>query len=163
MNIQLFTTRKKLKLQKFINFCKDLSELSVSQSLKVAALAFKIDFTKIGSMGYNGSYSSATINEHTNGEEDSLIPGESGMVHAEMNLVAKFHELDINNYIVILTHSPCEICSKLLLNAGFKYIYWEHEYRKTDHLSILPKFSGNFEKLYNDYPQILESFYERNS
>ena len=31
--------------------------------------------------------------------------------------------------------SPCRACAMLLVNAGFKYVYYIDEYRDTTHLS----------------------------
>lgn len=157
----MVSERKNKKIKIFTGFVSEIANLSVSQTLKVGAIAIKVDFSKIGSFGYNGSYTGALLNETTGGEEESLDPGQSGFVHAEMNLVAKFRENDPENYIVLLTHSPCEICSKILINSGFKYIFWREEYRKTDHLSILNELgilSGNFTDLTNTYQTILEAY-----
>lgn len=154
--------RKQQKIKIFNSFLSDIASLSTSQTLKVGAMALKRDFSKIGSFGYNGSYPNARINPETGGEEDSLSPGMSGFVHAEMNLVAKFRESNPEDYIVLLTHSPCEICTKILINSGFRYIYWQEEYRNTSHLSILEEagvYHGTIDMLISHYESISE---ERN-
>ena len=137
----------------------NISELSVASTLKVGCMALKKDFSKIASFGYNGSYSGADINEDTGTEEDSLTPGESGFIHAEMNMIAKFKENDPEKYIVLLTLSPCKMCTKILINAGFQHVYWLKEYRETKHLTIFSKCgitSGNFKDLIKHYPNIQE-------
>ena len=116
-------------------------------------MALRKDFSKIASFGYNGSYSGAGINEDTGTEEESLIPGESGFIHAEVNMIAKFKEYDPENYVILLTLSPCKMCTKILVNAGFKYVYWIDEYRDTDHLKIFGQCgvkSGSFETFMKD-------------
>jgi|688.fasta_scaffold75509_2 dCMP deaminase len=156
--------RKIKKIEVFTDFVSQISQLSVSQTLKVGAMAVKVDFSKIGSFGYNGSYTGAGTNPETGGEEESLTSGHSGFVHAEMNLVAKFHESDPENYMVLLTHSPCEICMKLIINSGFRYVFWKQEYRMTDHLSILDEVgivNGDFEVLKNNYETILRDYREK--
>lgn len=156
--------RKTKKIKVFTGFVSDIADLSVSQTLKVGAMAVKADFSKIGSFGYNGSYTGASINPSTGGEEESLESGSSGFVHAEMNLIAKFRERDPENYIVLLTHSPCDICMKLIINSGFRYVFWEKEYRVTSHLSVLEGLGikcGDFEELNNIYETILEEYLER--
>jgi dCMP deaminase len=158
------TERQLKKIDVFTEFATEISKLSVSQTLKVGALAVKVDFSKIGSFGYNGSYMGAETNGSTGGEEESLESGNSGFVHAEMNLVAKFREPDPENYIIILTHSPCNICMKLIINSGFKYVFWKEEYRVTEHLDVLNNIgiiSGNFELLKKNYTTILEAYFER--
>jgi len=124
------------KIAIFSKIAEEISSLSVSSRLKVGALAVRFDFTKIASFGYNGSYKNAPLNSDTGTEEDSLSPGESGLIHAEINMIAKFREQDPENYIVILTHSPCKMCTKTLVNAGFKKVYWVNDYRETEHLKI---------------------------
>lgn len=120
-------------------------------------MTLKRDFSKIASFGYNGSYSGAQMNPETGTEEESLIPGESGFIHAEVNMIAKFKEYDPENYIVLLTLSPCKMCTKILVNAGFKHVYWIDEYRDTSHLTILNDCgitNGNIKDLINNYQQI---------
>lgn len=160
----MVSKRKLEKIQVFTDFVSEISNLSVSQTLKVGAIAIKIDFSKIGSFGYNGSYTGASCNPLTGGEEESLDSGHSGFVHAEMNLVAKFHESDPENYIILLTHSPCDICMKLIINSGFRYVFWKEEYRKTEHLSAFKDtgvVSGSFETLTNIYETILRGYREK--
>jgi len=145
--------RLQLKLNTFKNILLNIKELSNSSTTKVACMALRKDFSKIASFGYNGSYSGAGINEDTGTEEESLIPGESGFIHAEVNMIAKFKEYDPENYVILLTLSPCKMCTKILVNAGFKYVYWIDEYRDTDHLKIFGQCgvkSGSFETFMKD-------------
>ena len=148
------TPRILQKVDTFVNILQQISQLSTSSRLKVGAIAVHRKFQKIASFGYNGSYPGAPINPETGTEEESLEPGLSGFIHAEVNMVAKFRENDPENYIILLTHSPCSVCTKVLVNAGFKYIYWVNEYRETEHLQILDNYGimqGNIKDLYQDY------------
>jgi len=149
--------RLQLKLDVFVNILTNIKNLSNSSTTKVGCMALRKDFSKIASFGYNGSYSGAGINDETGTEEDSLVPGESGFIHAEVNMIAKFKEYDPENYIVLLTLSPCKMCTKILVNAGFKHVYWLTDYRDTDHLSIFKNVgvtSGNIQNLLSDYHSI---------
>ncbi len=148
------TPRIKQKVDTFVSILESISNLSTSSTLKVGAIAVHKKFQKIASFGYNGSYPGAPVNETTGTEEESLEPGHSGFIHAEVNMIAKFREHDPENYVVLLTHSPCTVCTKVLVNAGFRHIYWVNEYRETSHLSILDKCKithGRVEALYEDY------------
>jgi dCMP deaminase len=148
------TERIVQKVDTFVKILQEISQLSTSSRLKVGAIAVHKKFQKISSFGYNGSYPGAEVNPDTGTEEDSLEPGKSGFIHAEINMIAKFREHDPENYIVLLTHSPCSVCTKVLMTAGFRYIYWVDTYRETDHLCILGSqgiLYGNIEKLYSDY------------
>jgi dCMP deaminase len=132
MKNKLERTIKKIEI--FEDILKTISSLSTSTSLKVACIAFQRNFKNIAAFGYNGSYKNASINSETGTEEESLEPGKSGFVHAEMNMIAKFREHNPENYVIFLTHSPCTVCAKLLINADFKFVYWLTEYRETAHL-----------------------------
>ena len=149
--------RLQIKLKAFTNILLSIRDLSNSSTTKVGCMALKKDFSKIASFGYNGSYSGAEINTDTGTEEDSLTPGESGFIHAEVNMIAKFQEYDPQNYIILLTLSPCKMCTKILVNAGFKHVYWMQDYRDTDHLQIFNECNvthGKISNLLNDYHTI---------
>ena len=149
--------RLQIKINTFIDILNNIKQLSSSSTTKVACMTLRKDFSKIASFGYNGSYSGAGINQETGTEEDSLVPGHSGFIHAEVNMIAKFKEHDPENYIVLLTLSPCLMCTKILVNAGFKHVYWVTEYRETSHLSIFADCgitSGNITDLTKNYNSI---------
>ena len=98
----------------------------------------------------------APTNPITGTEEESLEPGQSGFIHAEVNMIAKFRESNPEDYIVLLTLSPCKMCTKILVNSGFKYIFWIEDYREQEHLHIFDECGityGNIEflkKIYED-------------
>jgi len=147
--------RARTKIKVFSTILEEISTLSTSSRLKVSCIILKKDFTKIASFGYNGNYFNAPINEITGTEEESLEPGKDGFIHAEENAIAKFRENDPENYIVLVTHSPCSKCAKLLANSGFKYIYWLNDYRENNHLDQIftrcEITGGNIEQLIEDY------------
>ena len=152
-------SRIKQKVDTFVRILEEISHLSTSSRLKVGAIAVHKKFQKIASFGYNGSYPGAPLNPETGTEEESAEPGKDGFIHAEVNMIAKFRDPDPDNYIIMLTHSPCNVCCKVLVNAGFKYIYWVNQYRETQHLDLILDKSdviyGDINKLYKDYPNIM--------
>lgn len=153
------TPRIQQKVDVFVSILQGISGLSTASTLKVGAIAVHRKFQKIASFGYNGSYPNAPISKGTGTEEESFEPGQSGFIHAEINMIAKFRESDPENYIVLLTHSPCSVCTKVLVNAGFKYIYWVEDYRETTHISALSDYGilyGNIAKLYRDYYEFIK-------
>ena len=95
--------RLQIKIEAFTDILKSIRNLSNSSTTRVGCMALRKDFSKIASFGYNGSYSGAGINDVTGTEEESLTPGESGFIHAEVNMIAKFKEYDPENYIILLT------------------------------------------------------------
>lgn len=159
MDIERLKERANYKIDQFSKILTEISFLSNASTKKVACMALHKNFTKIASFGYNGSYAGAPINPLTGTEEDSLDPGQSGFIHAEVNMIAKFREYDPHNYIVLLTLSPCKMCTKILVNSGFRYIYWIEDYRETEHLRIFDECGikyGNIEKLKENYLEINE-------
>jgi dCMP deaminase len=153
------TSRVRQKVKTFVTVLKEISELSTASKLKVGAISLHWQFQKIASFGYNGSYPGAAANLDTGTEEESLEPGHSGFIHAEVNMIAKFREHNPEDYIIILTHSPCNVCSKVLANAGFRYVYWINEYRETNHLSMFKELGilhGDVEELILNYPDIVK-------
>jgi dCMP deaminase len=157
MENEIRLNRTKLKLDSFAKIITEISQLSNATTKKVACMALHKNFTKIASFGYNGSYAGAPINPITGTEEDSLEPGESGFIHVEVNMIAKFRESDPENYIVLLTLSPCKMCTKILVNSGFKFVFWIEDYRENQHLSIFDESGikyGNIERLKEIYEEI---------
>jgi dCMP deaminase len=144
--------RTRQKVEVFVKHLQNIASLSESSRLKVGAIAVKKNFQR-DCFGYNGTVSNAEINPITGTEEESLEPGLSGFIHAEMNLIAKFREHDPENYVVLLTHSPCSVCAKLLINAEFENIFWLEDYRDVSHIDKLfkgrVKHYGNIDKLMN--------------
>jgi dCMP deaminase len=146
--------RSDFKIRQFFKILEQIAILSNASTTKVACMALKKDFTKIASFGYNGSYMGAPINPITGTEEESLEPGCSGFIHAEVNMISKFREVDPENYMILLTLSPCKMCTKILVNSGFKHVYWLETYRETEHLSIFDECGityGDKESLKKDY------------
>lgn len=156
MEKELKQNRIQHKIDTFAKVIEDISQLSNASTKKVACMALHKHFTKIASFGYNGSYMNAPINPITGTEEESLEPGQSGFIHAEVNMIAKFRESNPEDYMVLLTLSPCKMCTKILVNSGFKYIFWIEDYREQEHLHIFDECGityGNIEflkKIYED-------------
>ncbi|MFP4037866.1 MAG: deoxycytidylate deaminase [Desulfobacteraceae bacterium] len=51
-------------------------------------------------------------------------------LHAEQNAViqAAYHGISIRGATLYCTNKPCVICSKMLINAGIRKIYYEEGY-----------------------------------
>lgn len=127
------------KIDAFAGILRLITGMSNATTMKVGCLALNKDFRNMAAFGWNGSYSGAPIDEKTGTEEESLEPGQSGFIHAEVNMIAKFREPDPQNYIVLCSLSPCSMCTKILVNSGFKMVFWLESYRETDHLKIFDR------------------------
>lgn len=73
------------------------------------------------------SVKNGNVNECT-GEE-----GKCGCNHAEYNLL----QLMPNPWYVVVSHSPCLACAKLLVGAGVETVAYIKEYRLTEGLEYL--------------------------
>ncbi len=51
-------------------------------------------------------------------------------IHAEQNAIiqASVHGVSIEGSDIYITHSPCILCSKMLINAGIKRIVYQGDY-----------------------------------
>lgn len=60
------------------------------------------------------------------GEKHELCRG----IHAEQNAIiqASMHGVSIEGTEIYITHSPCVLCSKMLINAGIKKITFRGDY-----------------------------------
>src|SRR5699024_1119486 len=84
---------------------------------------------RIISSGYNGSVADG---DHCIDNGCYLVDGHCvRTVHAEANAIlqcAKFG-VEKNNTVLYVTHFPCLQCTKQLIQAGIKKIYYEKDYR----------------------------------
>ena len=104
---------------------------SIDPRHKVGAVVVSGDNTQVLAVGYNGNYSGGP------NEVESLEPGESGCIHAEINALLK---LDYNNpkrKIMYITLSPCRMCAKATVNSGIDEVVYDEEYRDISSLDIL--------------------------
>jgi len=113
---------------------------------------------RILASGYNGAPSGITHCEETgclrqqlnvpSGERHELCRG----LHAEQNAIiqAALHGVSINGSTIYVTHKPCIICTKMMINAGIKKLIYKGDY--PDELSeqmlrdsgiIIEKYSEN--------------------
>lgn len=70
-------------------------------------------------------------------------------VHAEQNAVAQAAKLghSIEGSTIYITHSPCSVCSRILINAGVKRIVFLNNYPDDFSLKILEEANIKFEQL----------------
>lgn len=131
---------------------KEYQNLSKCARVKVAALLVKDG--RILSCGYNGTppgqvncnelfkteagkfYARKTTNEewleYTEEEWKTLHHefANTNEIHAEQNLISSIltEKIDISNATVLLTHEPCEACSRLLFCCKIKHVIYENKY-----------------------------------
>jgi dCMP deaminase len=108
-----------------------ISRRSYDPRHQVGAVVVTSDNTQVLSLGYNGNYKGGP------NEVESEVPGDSGMLHAEINALLK---LDYNNpkqKTLYVTLSPCRMCAKAIVNSRIDEVVYDREYRDTSGLEIL--------------------------
>lgn len=109
-----------------------LAERSYDPRLQVGCIITDHDNRRIIGLGYNGNARKMP------NEPDSMEPGQSGFVHAEQNAIIGAHER-IYSGNVYLTHSPCLICAKMLINAGIWSLTYGEAYRDPAPIELLKR------------------------
>ncbi len=132
----------KKKRNKFIDLYMDIAErisyMSVAERLKVGALIVKDG--RIISMGWNGTPPGWENSCEIHNADGSLTT-KPEVVHAEMNCILKVAKSNDNcqNADLILTHSPCSECAKLVLSSGIRSVVYKHQYRNDLGIKMLRK------------------------
>jgi dCMP deaminase len=116
----------------------DITSLVAKRStcLRRAVGALIVKDKRILATGYNGAPTKirhcleiGCLREELNvpsGEKHELCRG----IHAEQNAIiqAAFHGVSIKGATLFCTNLPCSICTKMIINAGVKRIYYQEGY-----------------------------------
>lgn len=105
------------RYKRFMPIALSVASLSKDASTKVGALILGPDM-EIRTTGWNGAPrgSRADVDGRTQSREDRLY----WTVHAEANAVANAarHGASLKGTTMVVTHTPCMSCAKLLVQAG---------------------------------------------
>lgn len=115
----------------WMSVARTMSERSCDPRLKVGAIVVSEDNTQMLSVGYNGNYKGGP-NEH-----ESLEPGQSGFIHAEINALVKCDYNFSKKKHMYITHSPCRQCAKLIINAEIAKVIYGELYRDPSGIDLL--------------------------
>ncbi|MCD6255184.1 MAG: cytidine/deoxycytidylate deaminase family protein [Deltaproteobacteria bacterium] len=118
----------------FMSIARLVAERSTCLRRKVGAILVKEK--RILTTGYNGAPSGLAhcLDIGCLREKMGILPGERHELcrglHAEQNAIiqAAYHGISIKGATLYCTHHPCIICTKMLINAGIKTIYYEMGY-----------------------------------
>ncbi|MDJ0913657.1 MAG: cytidine/deoxycytidylate deaminase family protein [Desulfobacterales bacterium] len=116
------------------NYFMDIASLVAKRSTctRRSVGAIIVKDKRILATGYNGAPSGIRHCEETgcmrhklkikSGERHELCRG----IHAEQNAIiqAAYHGVNIKDADLFCTNLPCSICSKMIINAGIKNIYF---------------------------------------
>ncbi|MBX9769155.1 MAG: hypothetical protein K2X47_17905 [Bdellovibrionales bacterium] len=115
----------------YMKLALNLSARSTCFRLKVGTVIASTDYRKVLAVGYNGN-ASGLPNQCDRTEE-----GNCGCLHSEENAVINCDAPRAVEKIVFVTHLPCEMCAKRLINLGnVKKIFYLNEYRKRSAVAL---------------------------
>lgn len=105
-------------------FANSISERSCDPKFKVGAVIVTTDNTQVLSVGYNGDHKGGS------NQRDSMDHGKSGLIHAEVNALIKMDYNNPKKKIMYVTHSPCSVCAKCIINANIDEVAYLNLYEK---------------------------------
>lgn len=147
------------RINAHLDAAKAYSKLSHARRLKVGAVVVKDD--RVISIGYNGTptgrnnscewlvwpgsqtkFSLEKISEErlkSAISEGATLVSKDEVVHAEANaiLFAAKHGISTDNCSLIITHSPCFECAKMIAQSGIREVFYEEEYRDLSSVKFL--------------------------
>lgn len=115
----------------WMSVARTISRRSYDPQLQVGCIIVTDDNATVLANGYNGSYKGGP-----NGRE-SDVPGQGGMIHAEINALIKCPYHVHGGKVMYVTHSPCRECSKLIINANIARVVYEIPYRDSSGILLL--------------------------
>jgi len=127
----------------WISFAELISQRSINQKFKVGAVVVTSDNTQVLSIGYNGDYKGGP------NIIESEEPGQSGLIHAEVNALIKMDYNNPKGKKMYVSLSPCIDCAKLILNSDIKEVIYKNEYRSCDEINLL-RTNGVIVRSYNN-------------
>lgn len=126
----------------YMKFAEIVSTRSTCGRLQVGTVITTEDFRKVISIGYNGNASGLP------NQCDSETPGACGCLHSEENAVINCDVPRETRKIVFVTHLPCPMCAKRLINlGGVKKVYYKNDYRRHEAVDLLKTAGIEVERL----------------
>jgi dCMP deaminase len=114
-----------------MRLARTLAERSTCRRLQVGTVITSTDFRKVLSVGYNGN-AAGLPNDCDSGE-----PRNCGCLHSEENAVINCDAPRYEEKVVFVTHLPCVMCAKRLINLGnVRVVHYGEEYRLADSLAL---------------------------
>jgi len=115
----------------WMEFAYSIAQRSYDPRFQVGAVVVTEDNSQVLAVGYNGNYAGGP------NQVESETPGESGMLHAEINALLKMDYNNPKKKKLYLTLSPCRMCAKAIINSGIKEVVYAESYRDVSGLNLL--------------------------
>lgn len=131
----------------FMNLAITVSERGTCDRAYVGCVIVNED-NRIVTTGYNGSIKG---NPHCDDIGHTMRDGHCiATIHAEMNalLYCAKEGISVNGCKAYVTHFPCLNCTKSLIQAGIKQIYYKEAYRVDEYaIELLKRNKISYEKI----------------
>ena len=105
-----------------MEFAHSIAERSTDPKHQVGCVIVSEDNAYVLAIGYNGDEKGG------NNKRDSMEHGKSGFIHAEENALIKLNPRDPGVKVMYVTHSPCVLCAKKIINAGIAEVVYTKLY-----------------------------------
>lgn len=116
----------------YMEFAEAIARRSTCKRLQVGTVITSTDFRKVLAVGYNGNASGLP----NSCDRDEV--GHCGCLHSEENAVINCDSPRSIEKFVFVTHLPCAMCAKRLVNLGnVRKVIYKREYRSQESLTIL--------------------------
>ena len=115
----------------WLEFAHSIAKRSYDPRFRVGAVVVTEDNSQVLAVGYNGNHSGGP------NEVESEVPGESGMLHAEINALLKMDYNNPKKKKLYLTLSPCRMCAKAIINGGINEVVYAESYRDLSGVDLL--------------------------
>lgn len=114
----------------FLRMADELAGRSTCRRLSVGTVITDRELQNVVAIGYNGN--AAGLPNHC----DDHHAGRCGCLHSEANALVKAPG-SLRDKVVFVTHTPCVMCAKLMINAHVKRVYYRERYRDPCGLDLL--------------------------
>lgn len=126
----------------YMKFAEIIATRSTCSRLQVGTVITTVDFRKVISIGYNGNASGLA------NQCDRETPGACGCLHSEENAVIQCDVPRETKKIVFVTHLPCVMCAKRLINlGGVAKVFYKEDYRIRDSIELFRTVGIEIEQL----------------
>ncbi len=129
-----------------------MAQRSTCARLRVGTVITTTDYRQVLAVGYNGN--ATGLANHC----DRDTPGNCGCLHSEENAVINCHARRNVAKRVFVTHLPCVMCAKRLINlGGVERVYYSEDYRIRDSVALFADVGIGVEQLQTPASAALEA------
>ena len=114
----------------YMRMAEELAKRSTCSRARVGTVITDASLSNVLGIGYNGN--AAGLPNRCDSDE----PGRCGCIHSEMNALVKAPG-SVRDKVVFVTHSPCVMCAKLIIQSGVTHVFYRHAYRDPAGLDVL--------------------------